>query len=448
MSRKILAMLLILCMTISFAACGTQTPAASQAPQSAEATATPAASTEASASEEPSPAAEPFTISVADWMIGTGNPNSQSYMDFVTKGYAAIYPQATIEWNPIQGEQYHELLKAQLASGNAPDIFAFQNAIVPFGKAGYLTDLSDQPWTKDILDSTRVDITYDGKILAAPVDVAGWGIFYNKKVFADLGVTPPKTFDEFLAICDKANDKKIVPLTGGYKEWQAAAPPYGLQSFLYGANPNVAADLYNGKTQINGPEFTALFTALETMYKRGAYAKDILSTTYEQAQQLIGEGKAAMIIDGPWICPAVADKYKADLGFFVMPDVQGKVTMTTSVNSEFGLNAMSKFQNEGLALVGILVSKDAVPLLLKNSSFSGMKGYSVEQLTTGAREYNDALSQYPAGPQFSSWLPPSTYDKFTQICTKTISGQPFDVKDLEDIDATYLKDKGLINILK
>lgn len=116
-----------------------------------------------------------------------------------------------------------------------------------------------------------------------------------------------------------------------------------LQSFFYGENKNVANDLYNEKTKINGPEFKATFDALDTMVKDGVYPKDILSKTYDQAQQELGTGKAAMIFDGPWLCATMQKAYPSvNLGFFILPDTKGNVTMTTSVNEAVALNASYK----------------------------------------------------------------------------------------------------------
>lgn len=441
MFKKIVALLTVMCLSVSlFTACG-------------EKKADPSTSSSNTVTEETTKVTEeakvePFEISVASWMLAASSPNAQPFMDLIEKNYKAKYPTATIVWNPIKGEKYHEMLKAQLATGNAPDVFFFQNAVVPFGNAGYLTDLSTQPWAADVLESTKPDVTYEGKLLAAPIDVGGWGVFYNKKVFADLGVAVPKNFQEFLDICKVANEKGIIPLTGGYKEWQAGAATWGMQSFLFGANKNIAADLYDGKAKINGPEFTSLYKALETMVKAGVYPKNILSTTYEQAQQLLGEGKAAMIFDGPWLPAGVADKYKTDLGFFQMPDANGNVTMTSSVNSACALNSDYADQQKGIDMINTIVTKEAINTLIKNSSFSGLKGYDIEQNTVGSKEYNDLMNSMQSQPQMSCWLPASVFDRFQQICTKIIAGKAFDPKDLDAIDVTYQKDKAIINKVK
>ena len=47
-------------------------------------------------------------------------------------------------------------------------------------------------------------------------------MWYNKKVFADNGLKPPTTWDEFFKVADALKAKGIVPLVIGTKEgWEA-----------------------------------------------------------------------------------------------------------------------------------------------------------------------------------------------------------------------------------
>ncbi|MDE8344008.1 MAG: extracellular solute-binding protein, partial [Acidocella sp.] len=54
-----------------------------------------------------------------------------------------------------------------------------------------------------------------------PVNIHGqnW-VFYNKKVFADAGITAPKTWEDVLADGPKLKAKGIIPLAHGGQKWQ------------------------------------------------------------------------------------------------------------------------------------------------------------------------------------------------------------------------------------
>jgi len=446
MLRKSFLLIIAVCVVVfMLAACGKNNNNSSNpAPvDSASASVSP----EASPSSATSADDEAFEISVAHWILGSSNAYAEQYMKNVEELYKKQYPNATIKWNPIQGEKYHELLKAQLATKSAPDVFFHQNALVPFAKAGYLADLSDQPWASQIMESTKPDNAFEGKVYAAPVDVSGWGIFYNKKVFADLGISVPTNYQEFLDSSEKIKNAGIIPVTAGFKDgWPISGTWISMASFVYGANKNVAKDLFDGKTKINGPEFTALFSGFEEMVKKGYLSKSVLSTGYDTAVQQVGEGKAAMIFNGPWINSVVADKYNVDLGFFPIPDPQGNNFVTTATNASLSLNAQYPNKQRGIDMINALIDSSTLPGLLQNSAFTGLPNLTIPQSTSGGQDYANALSTYDSQMQMTLWLPPSTHDALSQIITKIAAGKSFTASDLEAADQAYQRDKGLLNI--
>jgi raffinose/stachyose/melibiose transport system substrate-binding protein len=297
------------------------------------------------------------------------------------------------------------------------------------------------------MKSSLPDNAYQGKVYAAPVDVSGWGIFYNKKVFTDLGLTVPKTYQEFLDSSEKIKNAGIIPVTAGFKDgWPISGTWISMASFVYGANANVAKDLFDGKTKMNGPEFQALFTGFEKMVKSGYLSKSVMTTTYDTALQQIGTGKAAMMFNGPWVNSQVADKYQLDLGFFPLPDEKGNNFITTATNASLSLNAEYKDKQRGIDLIDALIDSSTLPGLLQNSAFTGLPNLTIPQNTNGGKEYADALTAYPSAMQMTLWLPPSVHDVLSQIITKIAAGKSFKASDLDAADQAYQRDKGLVNI--
>ncbi|OCT14713.1 hypothetical protein A8709_11055 [Paenibacillus pectinilyticus] len=445
MLRKSVQLGIATSLVLTLAACGSSTKDNSNAT-----TASPkstAASTNATPAASANPNDEAFQISVAHWILGSSNAYAEQYMKNVEALYKKKYPNATIKWNPIQGEKYHELLKAQLATGSAPDVFFHQNALVPFAKAGYLTDLSDQPWASKIMASTKPDNEFQGKVYAAPVDVSGWGIFYNKKVFSDAGLTVPKNYQEFLDDSEKLKNAGVIPVTAGFKDgWPISGTWISLASFVYGANKNVAKDLYDSKTKVNGPEFKALFDGFTQMVQKGYLSKSVLSTGYDTAVQQVGEGKAAMMFNGPWMNSVVADKYKVDLGFFPLPDPQGNDFVTTATNASLSLNAKYPNKQRGIDMINALIDSSTLPGLLQNSAFTGLPNITIPQNTSGGKDYAGALSKYDSQMQMTLWLPPSAQDALSSVITKIAAGKSYTAADLDAVDQAYQRDKGLVNL--
>ena len=161
--RKVLSIILLVTLVLSLAACGTTTtttaaPAANSA--AAETTAAPAEK----------PAVEKIVLA-----------NNKVEIDEQLKAFAAEYSKTagvTVEIATTGGgADYGGNLKAQLQSGNMPDIFVIE------GPAGYsdwkdiIADLGDQPWVAD----TDFAYTVDGKIIGFPVEFPGYdgSIFKN-----------------------------------------------------------------------------------------------------------------------------------------------------------------------------------------------------------------------------------------------------------------------------
>ena len=104
----------------------------------------------------------------------------------------------TIKLELPNQNQASQLLKTRLASGDSPDVFALHaiNDIPLFDKAGYLEDLSNEPFVDKIYDTIKPAVTSKGKVVAVPLETLQWGYLYNKKIFNDLNLKlpQPKTF--------------------------------------------------------------------------------------------------------------------------------------------------------------------------------------------------------------------------------------------------------------
>lgn len=440
------ALFLVMLMLFSLMACSTQAPGSST--QDTKETEQSQAEVQTE-SKEGTQTTSGGHISVSHWMLTQSFPSAQEYMDNVERIFKAAYPDVEVEWNPIPSEsgKYHDLLKAQLATNSAPDVFFHQNAIVQFGKAGYLTDLSDQEWMNRILESTQKDVMYDGKLLGIPVDVAGWGVFYNKEVFDQYDLSVPKDFGELLSICQTLVDNGVTPFNMGFKDsWTQDGPWLSMASFIYGRDENFPQELYDGNKTINGEEFTEMFKAFEELVSNGYISKSIMSTTYDQAAQEFGEGKVAMQINGPWCVQQFKENYGIDTGYFNIPDQDGNVFMTSITNSTVSLNSMFEDKEMGIAMLKALTDESSLQILLKDSGFCGLKDVKIEQTLSGGIAYRDALINDTSAMQTNIWIPASAGQKLTQLTTLICSGKAFDAAYLEAADEAYQKDKELLNM--
>src|SRR5690625_3771224 len=80
-----------------------------------------------------------------------------------------------------------QILQTRLASNDSPDIFTVHaiNDIPRYDRAGYLEDLSDQPFVDMLLDTPREAVTRDDRVVAAPLESLHWGFLYNEDIFEE-----------------------------------------------------------------------------------------------------------------------------------------------------------------------------------------------------------------------------------------------------------------------
>ncbi|MCE5167904.1 extracellular solute-binding protein [Paenibacillus profundus] len=138
------------------------------------------------------------------------------------------YPNVKIKESA--GSKINDQMKPRWIQGNPPDFVYIDGAgsnATQMVLDDQLMDLTDYyKDAKNADDNIIKDelllkpIEYDGKIYTLPFVFGSWGVFYDKKLFADNGWTEPKDFDSFLSESKKIKDsgKVNAPLiyTGKY----------------------------------------------------------------------------------------------------------------------------------------------------------------------------------------------------------------------------------------
>ncbi|MFI6326039.1 N-acetylglucosamine/diacetylchitobiose ABC transporter substrate-binding protein [Nonomuraea sp. NPDC050556] len=193
--------------------------------------ATPAGQTPASSAPAAvaTSAANPFGVGdkpLEVWIFDGGF--GQEYATTIHQPlFKSKYPKVEIKHNATK--EITKVLQPRFAGGNPPDVIDNSGAnAMDFGalaQDGQLQDLTplldaeswDQPGVKvrDTLDPAVIDFgTYDGKFSVVGYANYIFGIWYSKKVFTENGWQPPKTWDEFLKLCEAIKKSgKMAPFT-------------------------------------------------------------------------------------------------------------------------------------------------------------------------------------------------------------------------------------------
>ena len=140
-------------------------------------------SADARGTEESVPAGEKVTITIYQSKIEA----NEGYKKAI-EAYQTLHPEVTINLEAVTGNDFGASLKAKMQS-DPPTIFSvggFQD-LKDYGDI--LEDLSDQPILEHALEGTTdIFTTEDGKVLAVPLYMEGYGFVVNRQMFEDAGV--------------------------------------------------------------------------------------------------------------------------------------------------------------------------------------------------------------------------------------------------------------------
>jgi raffinose/stachyose/melibiose transport system substrate-binding protein len=314
----------------------------------------------------------------------------------------------TVQLEMPPADNAAQILKTRLASNDAPDVFALHavNEIPPFYKAGYLEDLSGQPFVNKLMDSVKPSVTTkDGKVVAVPLETISWGYLYNKKIFKDLDLQPPGTLTEMKAVVEKLKANNVKPFLLSYKEsWI----PQLFVPLTAGAMMNTQnKDFIDRMNQDKGSfsEMKSMFDIIDLVNSNGT--DKALEIGGDDGSAAFASGKAAMWIQGPWFAETILKSDpKMDFGVAPLPinDDSNATLINLSTSTSLAVSSTSKNKEVALDFVNyVLDDKDSSAFYeaLKFNPISKVHTFKSYPWVNDATEYVKAGKSYqdPSIPQ-------------------------------------------------
>jgi raffinose/stachyose/melibiose transport system substrate-binding protein len=237
-----------------------------------------------------------------------------------------------IDFQIVPADQYFSVLKTKLNSGEATDIFGGQSGVTDlrlnYNVEKNAVDLSNEPWAKLEDPIVAAQATVNGKLYGLTYwDTLGyvWVVNYNKAIFQKLGLTPPKSYAEFKALCQKLLDNGIQPLYEPVSDgWHHVLWFPELGPRFEQVTPGLAAELNANKAKFaDSKTMLTDLTELKEMYDLGFFGKNALSDTFADRTKAMSDGKIAMFMAQSAFPQDLHHDYPNisadDFGAFVMP---------------------------------------------------------------------------------------------------------------------------------
>lgn len=230
--------------------------------------------------------------------------------DAMFKALKAKYPDIELVENPVAGGggvSHRVVLQARLSAGIPPDTWQTLGGaeLKSYVDGGYLTPLdtlySELKYGDAIPKPLASAVTIGGHPYVVPLNMHIQNIlYYNKKLFTELNLQPPTTYDELLAAAKaiKTARPKMSPLGLGTKEkWEAA---FFLDSLLLElGGPEYYVNLYKGGVDVTSdPNFKTALDRLNTL--RPYIYPSHAGLTWDQSCGLVVSNDSAMVIMGTW----------------------------------------------------------------------------------------------------------------------------------------------------
>lgn len=243
------------------------------------------------------PAANQVTGTITVNMNWTG-PELDAFKA-VIKGFTAKYPKATVKPVQIPFETANEQIPQQFASGSPPDVtIALPGLMRLLAEHDFLVPLDDL-WSKWVADgeytsSLRDIATSQGHqyavLFKGNVNSLIW---YQPATFRKLGLTVPKTWNDFLTLLATAKQKTgTAPIAvGGKDQWPLTQWSDSLLAAIGGAD--VFNGLVHNTVKWNDPRAVKAYTQLANIMKN-YFPSDALDLGFNDATCKLMDGKAVV----------------------------------------------------------------------------------------------------------------------------------------------------------
>ena len=273
------------------------------------------------------------------------------------EGYVAefrkIYPNVEIEYELVTDYAENALMRV---GNNDWTIMGIPNVdkdelskyFVPLGSLETLSGLYNfmSAWS------------FDGVCYGVPSTANAQGVLYNKRIFAEAGVTElPKTPDEFIAALKAVKEKTdAIPLYTNYAAgWTMGAWDAYIGVAATGRDTFMNQELAHAKDPFadrgDGTGPYAVYKILYDAAAEGLIEEDYTTTDWEGCKPMLNNGQIATMVLGSWAFTQMRDaeggEHPEDVGYMAFPiSIDGKQYAPAGGDYNFAINVQASYEEK------------------------------------------------------------------------------------------------------
>ncbi|MCQ4087471.1 ABC transporter substrate-binding protein [Saccharibacillus sp. JS10] len=284
-------------------------------------------------------------------------------LDTIIDKFEAANPTIKVEMQTLPSDQYQSTAQAKLSDGSVGDVFAsFPGAqFDALSKAGAFTDLSGASFLKNFNSELIATGQKDGKQLAVPYQLVYNDPIYNVKLFEKYGLTPPKDWEGFLALCQKLKDNGIIPIAFAGAD---IGPGQFMNTMVMNNEPSddIFEKVEAGEAKLTDEFWVKTLTQIKELNDKGYFQPDALGTKDAAAGALFIQEKAGMLASGSYqLAQNAAQNPELEQGLLAPITVSADQAKYEGVHTStfmLAVNSKSKHPEEAKKFLEYLSQKD------------------------------------------------------------------------------------------
>jgi raffinose/stachyose/melibiose transport system substrate-binding protein len=374
-------------------------------------------------------AQDPVTVDVYDLHIPPGP--QRTYLDQVAVDYEAEHPGVDINWVVLENEALKDKIAADMAADAPPDLFqSWGGGVLAEQVAAGMAQPIDDAFAEvaaTLSAGASSLFNVDGVQYGLPYNSSLVGLWYNKDLFAQAGITElPATWEDFLADVQKLKEAGITPISVGgsgheWTEmfwWAYLALRIGGQEALTQA---IATGDWTGEAFVQAGE------QLKRLIDLQPFQDGWGAATHNEQQGTFGNAKAAMELQGQWALGAQKDQSESGegigdaLAWFPFPTVEGGAGSADVFGGGDGFVVGRDAPPEAVDFLKYLVSPDVA------NGWAGLND-GILPATLGSEEYvsdpnlKTIASAVAAAPYAQLFLDQVTPPAVGEVINESVSG--------------------------
>lgn len=428
MKGKITSLLLVGITCISLlSGCGGKAPATSSVPSDVNKEVTGSKKDEAKVDT-----AEKKTIKfLSIWP--EDKDNSKLILE-LTEEYKKENPNFNMEFEYIASGDLTSKIKVLLASDDLPDVFAYESGaplkeLIDVGAVADMGESLDKIGMRDSLDEGALDLLeslVDGSgVYALPLGLNIEGIWYNKELFSQAGVTgEPTTWDELIDACEKLKAAGIQPFVAGGKDKWPLTRLINMH-LIRNVGPDAMQKVMEKQAKLTDPEYVEAARAIQEMANKGYFGQGITTVDQGTATSMLMNGQGAMFYNGSWMVEDLTSDANAagedGIGYFNIPTVAGgKGTL-----DEYSMNcgniiafAADKYDDATAGWVEYVFTRMGDKAM---TDYGAFKGYKINNMPSEVSNYTQLVGDHIAGAKGSALWYEARFDTKTSKMAQDLS---------------------------